>query len=205
MLSLRRQHGVSLIELMVVVTIAGIALAVAIPSFGNWLAGTRVRSTAEGLLAGLQYAKSEATSRNTQVRFQLTDTLDASCQLSTTGLNWVVDLVDADASADLVTNACNAAPDDSTAPSMLMKRANEVGNGTNVVASVNQVVFNGLGRQVVVAPATTTSTVTINISSTAGACAADGGPITCLRLLVSPAGQIRMCNPKLASSDPQGC
>ncbi|WP_422012584.1 pilus assembly FimT family protein [Roseateles sp.] len=204
MLNLRRSRGVSLIELMVVVTITGIALAMAIPTFGNWIAGVRIRSTAEALQAGLQYAKSEATSRNTQVRFQLTTTLDANCTLSTSGTNWVVDAVDADTTTDSVAGQCDLAPSDTTAPSILMKRANEVGN-VSVLGSDSAVVFNGLGRQAVAAPATSAATVSIDITSPAGACAASGGPITCLRLLVSPAGQVRMCNPNMASGDPQAC
>jgi hypothetical protein len=29
--------------------------------------------------------------------------------------------------------------------------------------------------------------------------------VTCLNVVVSPAGQVRMCNPNLDASDPQAC
>lgn len=205
MLKPARQRGVGLIELMVALVITGLLMAMAVPSFSNWLAGTRIRSTAEGLLAGLQYAKSEATSRNTQVRFQLTTSLDATCLRSRTGRNWVVDVVDADLKADSVEGECNATPDGSAAPSILQVRSENEATNVQVSADSDQVIFNGFGRQAPIAPATTTATVTIDITPATGQCAAGGGAITCLRLLVTPAGQIRMCNPAMASGDPQGC
>lgn len=200
------QRGVGLVEALVALVIAIVLLALAVPNFSAWIAGTRLRSTAEGMLAGLQYAKSEATTRNTPVRFQLTTTLDASCTRSTTDANWVVDIVDA--VDDSVENRCNSAPSDTVAPSILQTRpATETGAGVRIVADADQVVFNGLGRQVPVAPATAAATVTIDITpaSTVGRCLSDGGNITCLRILVSTGGQVRMCNPTAASGDPQAC
>jgi type IV fimbrial biogenesis protein FimT len=208
MLSLRLQRGVTLVELMVALVIMGVLLAAATPSFSAWMSSTRIRSTAEGMLAGLQYAKSEATTRNTQVRFQITTSLDASCALSTTSGNWVVDVVDADNTVDSVVGQCNAAPSDTTAPSILQVRSvNETGRGVVISADANQVVFNGLGRQVPVAPAVTPSAVVIDITpaATVGTCAANGGRITCLRVLVTASGLVRMCNPAVAVGDPQAC
>jgi type IV fimbrial biogenesis protein FimT len=202
------QRGVSLIEAMVALVIMGVLLAMAVPNFSSWMAGTRIRSTAEGVLAGLQYARSEATTRNTQVRFQLTTSLDATCQRSLTSGNWVVDVVDADASADSVENKCNSAPSDSVAPSILQLRSvTETGAGVVVTADSSQAVFNGLGRQVPIAPATTTAAITIDIApaSTVGSCVANGGKVTCLRISVTPGGLVRMCNPSAASGDPQAC
>jgi type IV fimbrial biogenesis protein FimT len=203
-----RQQGVSLIEAMVALVIGAVLLAMAAPNFSSWITGTRIRSTAEGVLAGLQYAKSEATTRNTQVRFQLTTSLDGSCQRSTTSTNWVVDVVDADASVDSVENQCNAMPSDTVAPSILQVRAAaETGSGVALTADASQLVFNGLGRQATVSPATTVNTVTINIAPATGSgtCVSSGGKVTCLRIVVSPAGQVRMCNPSIATGDPQAC
>lgn len=210
MLSCPRQRGVSLVEAMVALAIGGILLALALPNFSAWMAGTRVRSTAEGLLAGLQYARSEATTRNTQVRFQLTTSLDADCARSTTSTNWIVDVVDTNVAAnvDSVVGQCNATPSDTVAPSILQVRAaSETGSGVAVNADANQVIFNGLGRQAPVVAGTPTSTISIDITPTSavGRCLSDGGKITCLRIVVSPAGQVRMCNPSAASSDPQSC
>ena len=207
MLTPARQRGVTLIEAMVVVVIMGVLMAMAAPNFGPWITGVRIRSTAESMLAGLQYARSEATTRNTQVRFQTTTSLDSTCARNTAGGNWVVDMVDNDPS-DSVEGRCDAAPSDSTPPSILQVRsASETGNGVVIGATTSQVVFNGLGRQVAIAPAAAAPTVTIDITpvATRGSCAASGGKITCLRIVVTPGGLVRMCNPAAALSDPQAC
>lgn len=203
-----RQRGFTLVELMVAVVIMAVLLAFAAPSFGTWITNTRIRSTTEGLLAGLQYAKSEAATRNTQVRFQLTTSLDGTCARSTTSANWVVDVVDADPALDSVENNCNAAPSDTTPPSILQVRAaTETGGRSTIAASASQVVFNGLGRQVPVAPAVNAALVTIDVTPGAGSgtCVGAGGQVTCLRLLVSPTGQVRMCNPQAPVGDIQAC
>lgn len=198
------QRGVSLVEAMVVVVILAFVLAMAIPNFSAWLAGSRIRATAESLLAGLQYARSEATTRNTRVRFQLTTSVDASCDLSSRGRSWVVDVVDA--ADDSVKNRCNATPSDTTAPSILQVRAaTEAGGNVQVNATASEVVFNGLGRQAPTDAAGTAPTaLTITLTPTSGQCAPTGN-VTCLQILVSPAGQVRMCNPNIAAGDPQAC
>ncbi|HEY0954338.1 MAG TPA: GspH/FimT family pseudopilin [Roseateles sp.] len=207
MLTQARQRGVGLIEVMVVVIIMAIMLAVAAPNFSAWLAGARIRATAESLVAGLQYAKSEATTRNTRVRFQLTSSLDASCKRDAGAASWVVDVVDADPDADSVEDQCNAAPSDTVAPSILQVRAaTEAGGRVQVTADAAQIVFNGLGRQVPTGLAATAETISIAITPAAGgSCSAAGGDVTCLNVVVSPAGQVRMCNPGVAATDPQAC
>lgn len=200
------QRGISLIEAMVVVVIMAFILAMAAPNFSAWIAGSRVRATAESLLAGLQYARSEATTRNSLVRFQLTTSVDASCARSNSGTSWVVDVVDA--SDDSVAGRCNTAPSDTVAPSILQVRAaTEAGDRVQVNANSDQVVFNGFGRQSPVAPSTSAANINIDIAPTGpnGQCAAAGGKVTCLRVVVSTAGQVRMCNPNVAAGDPQAC
>jgi len=207
-LSLARQRGVSMVEAMVALVIGAIVLAMAMPNFSSWITGTRIRSTAEGLLAGLQLAKSEATTRNTQVRFQLTTSLNATCRRTTTSANWVVDVVDANAAADSVEGQCDATPSDTVAPSILQLRAaTETGSGALVNAGADQIIFNGLGRQAPTAVGGATNAVTIDVTPTtaSGRCLSDGGKVTCLRIVVSPAGQVRMCNPSAATGDQQAC
>lgn len=207
MLTAHRQRGVSLVEGIIALAIMGILMAMAVPAFGPWITGTRIRATAESMLAGLQYARSEATTRNTQVRFQTTTSLDASCAFSTTSANWLVDVVTADIN-DLVEGRCNAAPSDTVAPTILQVRsATETGTGVVIASGASQIIFNGLGRQVPIAPATAAANVSIDITpeATRGACVASGGKVTCLRIVVTPGGLVRMCNPAAASSDPQAC
>ena len=66
-----RQAGFTLIELMIGVVILGILSAVALPSFQSWMRNAQVRNAAESIINGLQRARSEAVSRNTNVAFVL--------------------------------------------------------------------------------------------------------------------------------------
>jgi type IV fimbrial biogenesis protein FimT len=195
--------GFTLIELMVVVGLIAFLLMMGAPTFSSWIQNARLRSSAESILAGLQYAKAEAVARNARVRFQLTTTMDDTCALSTASPNWVVNL-DPDADPNAVVGVCSTAPSDAAAPRILQKRDGVDAPAGMVVATggVSSVVFNGLGR-VTPLPA---GNVNIDLTNpTSGTCAAAGGRVTCLRIVVSPAGQLRMCNPKFNLPDPQGC
>ena len=60
----RTQRGFTLIELMVVVTIAAVLLGLGIPSFREFMAGQQVKNTAFDFAASLLLARSEAVKRN---------------------------------------------------------------------------------------------------------------------------------------------
>lgn len=70
-LAAHRVTGFSLIELMVVVVVLGILSSLAAPSFSSMLTNSRVRTGAEGIVNGLQLARTEAIHRNTNVSFTL--------------------------------------------------------------------------------------------------------------------------------------
>ena len=204
---LHLQRGVSLIELMVGIAVFATLVMLGLPSFTTWLQNSQIRTAADAIQNGLQVARGEAVRRNTNVRFQLTDTADNSCAIAAVDTNttatWVVSL-------DNPTGAC-ATPawnEEPVAPTV--KRILQVRPGTegtrNAVVTANQtsLIFNGLGR-VTPVPA---ATIRINVSNpTGGACAtiATPAPMRCLRLEVSTGGQVRLCDPAFAATDPQGC
>jgi type IV fimbrial biogenesis protein FimT len=204
----RRLRGLTLIELMVTLAIVVLLILAAAPSFTMAFVNSGIRGTGEAILSGIQLARSEAVSRNARVRFQLTDTLDGSCALSTAGRNWVINL-DPNANLNEVEGLCDSAPYDDSLPladqdpPYILQTRPTVGRGdTLLAASQASLVFNGVGRLAEI-PA---GNVTIDISNpAAGDCAEEGGEVSCLRIVVSPAGQARMCNPARAAGDPQAC
>lgn len=210
MLKLRHsQHGMSLVELLIGLVIIGILLALAAPSYSAWIQNTKIRTTAESILNGLQMARGEAVRRNTRIQFSLTNDLTVTCALSTTGVNWIVSF---DNPAGLCNSAMlNEAADAgdlvaSPAPRIIqIKPAAEGSVGIAVAADQSSIIFNGLGR-IVPVPA---ATININVSNpTAGTCAAlggGGGPMRCMRVAVSTGGQVRMCDPARPATDPVGC
>jgi type IV fimbrial biogenesis protein FimT len=178
------QRGVTMIELVVVVAIIAILAAIAIPSFSTWIQNSQIRNSAEAIQNGLQLTRNEAVRRNTLVSFWLTTTADATCALSTAGPNWVISF---DNPASLCANA-------------FINEAFPVSDAVNNPAPrIIQMRSASEGSPVPAAD------ININITNpTGGACAA-AGKMRCLRVVVSPNGQVRMCDPSLANTDPRGC
>jgi len=199
---LNGMRGFSLIELIVGMAILGILMSIGIPAFSDWMRNARVRTTAESVLNGLQLARAEAVRRNTTVGLYLVTNTTNSCELitaneSTAGVPWIVSVNSPVAPTPL----CHIGPSDDTQPIIIQTRGGtESGSAaTNVTTDVASVVFNGLGRS-------TGGNVTIDFERPAGeACREDGGPVRCLRVVVSVGGQIRMCDPALPDTDAQGC
>lgn len=183
------QRGVSLIELIIGMAIVAILLAVAIPNFASSIQNTQIRNTAEAIQNGLSLARAEGVLRNTHVQFSLL-----------AGNSWTVQCETAIGGTPPL---CPGTSPAATTPSSI--QAWTAGNSNAAVTPASATLsFNGLGK----ATATTLSpgtTATFLVSSTAGACALQGGPMRCLRIVVTSGGQVRMCDPALASSDPQAC
>lgn len=197
-ISKRKQNGMTLIEIMVAMVVVGILFALGAPNFKNWLQSGQIRTSAESILNGLQIAKGAAVNRNAKVVFQMTNTLDATCAPSLTGTNWIISQNDPAGA----TGACNAAPSDTVAPFIIQKRSGADGSPNAAAnATAASVTFDGLGR------ANTPTTITVS-NPTGGACTTlggGGGPMRCMNITVTTGGRIRMCDPALPTTDPQGC
>jgi type IV fimbrial biogenesis protein FimT len=195
------QRGVSLVELMIGLVVFALLIALSAPAFSTYVQNTKIRTAAESIQNGLQLARAEAVRRNTAVRFQFTDTATNSCSLSATGRNWVISLDDP-------TGKCEVAPSETVAPQTIQKGSAEAGSSATVEVTPDTqplITFNGMGR-VNPVPATDISIDIKNL--THGACAtsgSSGGAMRCLRVVVSRGGQVRMCDPARASTDPQVC
>ena len=87
MLSIRtRSRGFTLLELMITIIIAAILVAIAVPGFQGFIKRNAVTSTANSLLADLQYARGEAVSRRA-VTIVCPGTTATGCA---TGKDWYV-------------------------------------------------------------------------------------------------------------------
>lgn len=200
------QIGLTLLEVMVVVAIVAILAAIGVPSFRDWIQNGQIRNASESIQNGLRIAKTEAIKRNTLIRFQLTTSVDSACALSTSGSSWVVSF---DNPAGLCANAAfnegypAADAANNPAPRILQISSSADGaKNASITSTQNSVAFNAIGR---VSP-TPANEISINISNAVGgACAADGGAMKCLRILISAGGQIRLCEPAQIGISARGC
>jgi type IV fimbrial biogenesis protein FimT len=189
--------GVTLVELLVGMAILAIVLALGVPTFSMWMQNTQIRNAAESIQNGLQLARTEAVKRNTTVRFSMTTSVDNSCVLSSSAANWVISL--GDPSGKCGGSLLNGPGD--PAPQLIQVYSKSEGASRVVVdADQSQVTFNGMGQL--------TSSVTkicVGMTNVSAASCSVPGRERHLAIKVSAGGQVRMCDPRLASGDPQGC
>lgn len=236
MLNSMHGEGFSLIELLLGITITGILLVMGVPSFKSWIQNAQIRTATEAIQNGLEMARAEAVRRNTLVRFQFTTTLDNNCARTTASGNWVISRDDPTgncAGAKLSEAYPISDTVNNPTPAIIQLRLGREGSANAVVTSqevtpagtiasspvyTGSLTFNGVGR-ISTNPASVTPGNNVQIAITnptvGGACmttGGGGGPMRCLRIVISSGGLIRSCNPLWQSSypsqpyyDPQGC
>lgn len=191
MLNRAGQRGVTLIEFLIAFVILGILIAAGVPAFRDWIVNTQVRATADSVNDGLQQARSEAVRTNCLVAFVIT---------STAGGGWEVWRRSSGLDATVCTDT------------LVASRGQGEGSNSRVTGTGATVCFVGSGAQPAAAigacPARNTFTLNID-HSTGGACqtvGGGGGPVRCLRVTVGAGGQVRMCDPAVASgAGPAAC
>lgn len=216
-------RGYSLIEVLVVIGIASILLAVALPSLESAISSARARSGAESIYSGLMTARSEAIKRNVPMRFQLVSKMETGCALDGGSVGkglWVVSQYVGGASRGVATGVCQMTavlPDDQEEPCsattaiascaanpfIAAKSGTTVPTGIAVSASssplvvtfgpLGQVLDNLEGAKPVGNPA-----YTVSVTSSSGSGRA-------WRVQVKANGGIQMCDPNAASTDAMRC
>ncbi|MEJ8845205.1 GspH/FimT family pseudopilin [Variovorax rhizosphaerae] len=190
-----RQRGFTLIELMTGITVLALILVSVMPSVANWLDNTRIRNAADSLQNGLQTARGEAIRRNQNMSFWLVagsdpTVLSNDCTLSSASASWVVSI------NSPVAHCADEASTDSS-PMLVVGRA--AGGGQVTVSAVKQdgsaattVTFDGFGRITNTDPI---RTIDLGGTSTRN-----------LRLMISAAGSVRLCDPSVSdNNDPRKC
>jgi type IV fimbrial biogenesis protein FimT len=176
---IQRHHssGVSLVELMIALAVFAILIAMALPSFASWIQNTRIRTAAEGILNGLQYARTEAVRRNTNIEFSL----------SGTGAGWTVQVPN-------VAPALQTRADDEGGTGVALTPATTGGVATT------KATFNGMGW-VVDNDDGTAHFDRVGVTSSM----VSGTEIRNLQINIGTGGSIKMCDPAVAIGDPRAC
>jgi type IV fimbrial biogenesis protein FimT len=175
--------GFTLVELIITIALVALVLTMGLPAFMNMLTNLRVRAVADSVLAGAQVARTEALKRNRNLAFRL----DAA-----TGGAWTVGEVDT--SNNIITTLQSRSAGDGGTVSVAM-----------TPGGTTQVIFNNLGRRVLPTPAAVDIMAIDVTSPAAGTCEHGGGRVRCLRVTVSIGGEVRLCDPKRPTGDPQAC
>jgi type IV fimbrial biogenesis protein FimT len=174
----------------VTLAVLGVLISLGAPSFAEWLQSQRIRAGAEAITNGLQVARGEAIRRNLPVVFGL--------EPPTAG--WTV---------------CEAtiSPCDSTtvAPNFIQNKSSEEGSSGMTVAATPAgailATFSPLGA-VLDNPDGSPRLTQVDVTpSDPNLCSAAGGTMRCLRVVVTPGGTIRMCDPTpgITAPDPRVC
>ncbi len=94
---MKKHPGFTLVELMVVVAIAGLVMAFAIPAMGNFIKNERLVTQINTLVGHLAYARSEAVTRRQQVILCASGN-STSCLGADWAAGWIL-FIDADNSS----------------------------------------------------------------------------------------------------------
>jgi type IV fimbrial biogenesis protein FimT len=203
----RETHlGFTLIELMVTLTLFALLLMLAVPSFTEWVRNNQIRSTAESLQNGLRAAKGRATNLNRQVVFVTTNAAPGLNALgAANGLNWYVQFVPRTAGAVVNEDTSDFYIEGGNFASGV--------SGITITGGPASICFNSVGRLVNNATPSTSPNIPACVVPAGGAnivfavsrTGAVAGKDRPLSIVVSPAGQIRMCDPARPAGSPDAC
>jgi len=90
----RAQSGFTLLELMVVVVLAGLLLGIGVPAMGNYIRNARITGVANDVMVGMHFARSEAIKRRVPVTLCTSASLQSAanpvCAASAMLTGWIV-------------------------------------------------------------------------------------------------------------------
>ncbi len=205
MLMTRRDRGFTLIEILVSLVIIALMVLVSLPSMTTYLQNSKIGTAAQAYATGMQVARTEAIRRNLPVEFVLTDTDVAVANIenvavpSANGGNWLVRVFNPTNSAfDLIEKKSALEGSGQTAGST--PAVSVAGTAQVPTAAFGGIVaFNGFGG------INSASEIWLDINNLTGGACFPAGTMRCLRVRVTPGGQVRACDPKLAAGDSRAC
>lgn len=201
----RHQRGMTLIEFMIGIVIAGILIAMAGPSFRDWIQNSQVRNAAESIVNGLQLARAEAVHRNALVRFNMNSATGQADWEVCAPAPGVPAATPCPATATIVQQRSNQEGSaNARAGVYRMSDGQPQANFALAISAGNEmathVTFNGLGRTVNDGP---DNTARIDVTN-----AIAPGARRLVIVIDNPGGHVRLCDPALTASnptDPKAC
>jgi type IV fimbrial biogenesis protein FimT len=197
------QAGFTLIEVMVTVSLMALLVFMAAPTLSTFMENSKVRGVAEGFFAAAQVARAEAIRRNQEVELVMTTDDPTAANVDTTSLsatagNWIVR-----------SNDGGASPTYTFIEGKSVREGSGRSDGASTVG-VNAQVAGAAQPSVVFRSAGSTSLGAqwqVNFTSSTAACvsATTPGPIRCLRVVVTPSGQVKSCDPAAPAGDSRVC
>jgi type IV fimbrial biogenesis protein FimT len=133
-----RQRGITIIEIMVTLAIAAVLIGLALPAFNGFVAQRALTAQVNDFLVAIQYARSEAGRRGTNVGVRA---VDASAAGNEWGPGWCVILVPNP-------TAPPACPNDGTELRAFQSLGSNTLDGINGFDGVGALVFNSRGLMV---------------------------------------------------------
>ncbi len=201
MLSAAPSRGFTLVELLVGMTLLATLMALGVPAMSTYLQNSKLASAASSYYSGVQAARAEAIRRNVQTEFVMTDTPVDTADVANAavagvgGRNWIVRAASGPAAFQPVIEVKSAAEGDGSPSAGIQAAAASSAPGFD-----GAIAFNGFG-----ATASSFGYV-IDITNPAGGdCAVASGPMRCRQIVVSPGGQIAMCDPAAPTGDSRAC
>jgi len=129
---MKKHPGFTLVELMVVLAIAGVVMAFAIPAMGNFIKNERLVTQINTLVGHLAYARSEAVTRRQQV-ILCASSNSTSCLGADWAAGWIL-FIDADNSSTFTANEL-----------ILRAKATLEGSNTLVSSTGSMIIYDNRG------------------------------------------------------------
>lgn len=181
MLSVTPARGFTIVEVLITIMVLGILIAVAAPTFGEWLQNQQLRAAADAALNGLQVGRAEAIRRNGPVQVAF----------APGGSGWTV--------SEITGGAVGAT---------LQTRSGAEGSPNATLSATpggaTTVTFSAIGG--IAANIDGSATISmLDVQNPGGGACQPAGAMRCLRVTVSGGGSLKMCDPIVTAPDPRAC
>jgi type IV fimbrial biogenesis protein FimT len=183
---------------MIGLAIFGFLFFAGLPSVTTWIQNSQIRTATESIASGLTLARGEAVKRNGTVEFVMTNTDPIAANVNAivadaAGRNWVVRYFDTSLNPGAYVFV------DGRWGKEGRGGGDGEESGATIAATESTFSFNGLGRTSLAAQ------VDVDITNPYGGSCAPEGDMRCLRVAVTPWGQVKMCDPAVGTGDSRAC